>query len=435
MRQIDVIDDESLREVDKSLLQLAALCEAKSLKSQFYRAGRQAVILARLHGDGEAEKRSKEHLRQAFKRAIKKASAARAVLGAQEHNWRSHTTIFEEDEEDDELLSPSARLLRELETSEYNFLTTSAEAKAVAKKELLMLEEPGLPRVDSGPTSPQKRQVTITASFTLEDDFAWPSANGSKAPKKPSLDRAALAAKKQMVRALMLEMHLRELSGQGPLPTLDSRSPGSASMPVTLWDAPVSAQKSPRVKTMPAISVGAERTADPGSWQVTTPQSLESPSSSMSPASPTISPRPSPPQASHPKGRLPDGESANSLGDNPHLNPARRPNSLEGHGTPQDIQDESPRHPQRVAVPKNSATNFADSIRSDFGLPTSAGNSTGFCVASCHLVTKIVDSDAARSKAHARKAVGRGVVGEDREWAVWEPCFSLAFHLPQKGIL
>eukprot|EP00438_Fugacium_kawagutii_P031232 Skav211063 [mRNA] locus=scaffold314:129393:143003:- [translate_table: standard] len=386
VRQTDVIDDESLREVDESLAQLASLCDAKSLKSQFYEAGRRAVVMARLQG-GEGEKRGTDLLRQAFKRAIKKASATRAVFGeSKAHTWRTLTRpIWEEEDEEDELASPSARLLRELETSEYNFLTTSAEAKAVAKKELLMLDvqhlgdpmldkEPGLPRVDSGPMSParQKRQATITASYTLEDDFSWSTsprgvAHGeeSKAPKKPSLDRAALAAKKQMVRALMLEMHLRELSGQGPLPTLDSRSPASASMPVTLWDSPGSTQlKSPRVKTMPAISMGGR--ADPGSSA--TPQSWDSPSSSMSPASPSISPSmPSPPQASHPKGRLPDG-STNRPGDNPH---PRRPNSLEG-GTPQDTQDESPRHPQRVAVAKNLAPTFADSIRSAFGLPTSA---------------------------------------------------------------
>ena len=45
---VEVIDDACLQDVDASLAELAALCDAKGLKSRFHRAGRAAMVLNRL---------------------------------------------------------------------------------------------------------------------------------------------------------------------------------------------------------------------------------------------------------------------------------------------------------------------------------------------------------------------------------------------------
>ena len=76
---------------------------------------------------------------------------------------------------------------------------------------------------------------------------------GGSTGAKP-MDRAALAAKKQMVRALMLEMHLRDVRGQGPLPPL---SDGAASLSINRLDG--SKPHAPRVKTMPDIAIGSSK--------------------------------------------------------------------------------------------------------------------------------------------------------------------------------
>ena len=239
------------------------------------------------------------------------------------------------------------------------------------------------------------------------------------------MDRAALAAKKQMVRALMLEMHLREVRGQGPLPPL---SDGAASLSISRLDG--SKPHAPRVKTMPDIAIGSSKGSehfqggavahghhDPwASWPLqpgqhpraaNTPQSSRaeaspfSPVSSVSPhpsnvsmpcvpsmpsmssMSPTIPITPSPDQrkvGSHLKGGLPllqeRPAAGGSLGQkSPHLS-ARHSNSLESQDmTPESFEDsekQSPKHPQRVAI-ENFA--FADSIRSAIGLPSSVRNS------------------------------------------------------------
>eukprot|EP00435_Cladocopium_sp_Y103_P044889 s2312_g12.t1 len=458
---VEVIDDASLQDVDVSLAELAALCGAKSLKSKFHRAGRAAMVLNRLHADGaggNTPRRNKEVLRQAFKRAIKKASVAVLFDSPNKDSpKRSHTkTRILTD--DDDLLSPSTRILHKLEDSEHNFLTTSAEVKAAAKRELLTLgaglPEPEAPDFDDGINEaragskplPRRRKMgaTITASYTLEDasfDFSWSmsprafraASKGDKGDKgghgggstgaKP-MDRAALAAKKQMVRALMLEMHLREVRGQGPLPPL---SDGAASLSINRLDG--SKPQAPRVKTMPDIAIGSSMGSehfqggtvahghhDPwASWPLqtgqhprvaNTPQSSRaeaspfSPISSVSPhpanvsmpsmpstssMSPTIPITPSPDQrkvGSHLKGGLPllkaRPAAGGSLGQKSPHPPARHSNSLESQDmTPEGFEDSEeklPKHPQRVAAGKEdfAAVTFADSIRSAIGLPSSA---------------------------------------------------------------
>lgn len=458
---VEVIDDACLQDVDASLAELAALCDAKGLKSRFHRAGRAAMVLNRL---GEnTPRRNKEVLRQAFKRAIKKASMVVLFESPNKDSPKRNHTKTRILTDDDELLSPSTRILHKLEDSEHNFLTTSAEVKATAKRELLTLGV-GLPgqeapdfddgineaRAGSKPLMPHRRKIgaTIKASYTLETleddsfDFSWSmsprafraASKGDKGDKgdkgggyggstgaKP-MDRAALAAKKQMVRALMLEMHLREVRGQGPLPPL---SDGAASLSINRLDG--SKPHAPRVKTMPDIAIGSSKGSehfqggavahghhDPwASWPLqpgqhpraaNTPQSSRaeaspfSPVSSVSPhpsnvsmpcvpsmpsmssMSPTIPITPSPDQrkvGSHLKGGLPllqeRPAAGGSLGQkSPHLS-ARHSNSLESQDmTPEGFEDsekQSPKHPQRVAI-ENFA--FADSIRSAIGLPSSA---------------------------------------------------------------
>ena len=417
---MEVIDDASLADVDASLAELSALCDAKNLKSKFHRAGRQAMVMNRLRPEAEGSPRNKEVLRQAFKRAIKKASMA-VVFRSPSQDPKGR--ILEDE------LSPSARILHSLEDSEYSFLTTSAEVKAAAKKELLMLGvHPPSPRqigndgTGSKPIFPrQKPQATITASYTLDDDFSLSmsmSPQGGKGSRGLSkdrrdggnsnedgsnrnthslgMDRATLGAKKQMVRALMLEMHLRELRGQGPLPTLSSGA-GSASVPVSRVDRK---SKASRVKTMPAMvgalalgAVSAKGQADMDpltSWPLSpsgpsgnraanTPESSQ-PTPSRAAASPFSMSSVSPPISTPPndwRGHLKGGLPALA---------ARHLNSLESLDADDGAQ--SPHHPHRgprlqghetARVPvamKHFAGNLpkpgplADSIRSAIGLPS-----------------------------------------------------------------
>ena len=437
---VDEIDDESLLEVDEGLAKLSALCNAKSLKSKFHRAGRHAMIVGRLQKDSApvSEKRDKESLRQTFKRAIKRAGMAaffssRIGIGSDEatatESSLSKEVIFEDD---DELLSPSSRILHQLKASEDSFLTASEKLKAQTKKELLML---GLKDPSREPLSdfdigefgasaqmPQKKKGTasITASHVL-DESGLPSMSVQALSKdggkgaRSTMDRAALAAKKHMVRALMLEMHLRELRGQGPLPTLGQD--GSSSVPTSFMAiSPSMHGTSPtnRIKTMPAMMVhestseasshgekkGTNPVASlpPGRFRARAANTPQSPKGEASPFSPATSPHTtfmSPSTPSSPLFRMPSMPT--SVAPVSPLKGGHNPRRQEGggergqrsprkkskkhtnstvddmtHMTPQEeelFDVQSPRRPQRVAASEASSST-SESIRSAMGLPS-----------------------------------------------------------------
>lgn len=434
---VDEIDDESLLEVDEGLAKLSALCNAKSLKSRFHRAGRHAMIVGRLQKDSApvSEKRDKESLRQTFKRAIKRAGMAaffssRIGIGSDEatatESSLSKEVIFEDD---DELLSPSSRILRQLKASEDSFLTASEKLKAETKKELLML---GLKDPSREPLSdfdigefgasaqmPQKKKGTasITASHVL-DESGLPSMSVQALSKdggkgaRSTMDRAALAAKKHMVRALMLEMHLRELRGQGPLPTLGQE--GSSSVPTSFMAiSPSMHGTSPtnRIKTMPAMMVhestseasshgekkGTNPVASlpPGRFRARAANTPQSPKGEASPFSPATSPHTtfmSPSTPSSPLFRMPSMPTSvapvaplkggrprrqEGGGERGQRSPQskKHSNSTVDDMTPEeeelfDMQSvQSPRRPQRVAASEASSST-SESIRSAMGLPS-----------------------------------------------------------------
>ena len=436
------IDDESLWEVDESLAKLSALCNAKSLKSRFHRAGRHAMVVGRLQKDlgPVSEKRDKESLRQTFKRAIKRAGMAaffrsRSGIGSDEATGSSLSkeVIFEDD---DELLSPSSRILHQLKASEDSFLTASEKLKAETKKELLTLglkdpsREPlsdfDISEFGTSSQMPKKNfgTASITASHVLDESgpglpsmsvraFSTDGKGGGKDVRAGSMDRAALAAKKQMVRALMLEMHLRELRGQGPLPSLgQDGSDGSSSVPASFMAiSPLVHGTSPtnRIKTMPAMMIHEATSEAPshGEKKVSNPvaslppgrvrsraaNTPQSPKGEASPFSPAASPHttimsPSTPSSalfrmpSMPTsvahvaplkgGRPRRQEDGGERGQRSPRPSNKHSNSIVDDMTPQEeelFDVQSPRRPQRVAA-SEALSSTLESIRSEMGLPS-----------------------------------------------------------------
>ena len=128
----DGLDSEEAAErfddIDDSLDDFRDLCEAKTLKSKFRRAGKHFITARRLSKAGQ-ERTRKRLLREAFQRSVRKVTNVRALL-------RPSKDV---EAEANRAASPASDFFQRLQTSQENFQKRSEEWKQSLAEEVLAL--------------------------------------------------------------------------------------------------------------------------------------------------------------------------------------------------------------------------------------------------------------------------------------------------------
>ena len=277
-----VFDPQYLAEVDESLQELGALCDSKTLKSRFRKAARRMIMQKKWKEAAREKSRNGETLRKTFQRAIRKARVSAAftpkeamtgvlpklpamtrVLSNRSGNEVLASGFGQEalvnDGSEAEVLGKHSckehrgadinpvEVIHQIEESAQNFYKSSAARKRTATEELLWLT-----RTDSEesqhslPDTTRQQSWHPRLSEQLDEDMVSRQVSVRRQQEHPTIqspydlqelevsgvtpahsirqNRESLANKRDVVRSVMLEMHLQQFYARTSLQAFENPS-------------------------------------------------------------------------------------------------------------------------------------------------------------------------------------------------------------------